>query len=180
MDSITFITGNPGKVNEVRRYLDYDIDHIPLDLPEIQSLSSRDIVEDKAWRAYREIGRPVLVEDVSFVVHSLGGLPGPLIKWFEKAIGLEGLCRMADGKDRSCTASILYGYCDGKRVLFAEGEMRGIVADMPRGENSFGWAPIFIGESMDRTYAELSIEEQEIISYRKKALEKMKRLLLTR
>ena len=35
-------------------------------------------------RAYREIGRPVLVKDVSFAVHSLGGLPGPLIKWFEK------------------------------------------------------------------------------------------------
>ncbi|MEI6650505.1 MAG: non-canonical purine NTP pyrophosphatase [Candidatus Moraniibacteriota bacterium] len=82
---------------------------------------------------------------------------------------------MVNGKDRACTASILYGYCDGNRVLFAEGEMKGSVADVPKGENNFGWGSIFIHEGMDRTYAELSTEEQDVISYRKKALEKMER-----
>ena len=177
MEPITLITGNPGKIDEARRFLNMDIDHVSLDLPEIQSLFSREIVEDKVWRAYREIGRPVLVEDVSFTVHSLGGLPGPLIKWFEKTVGLKGLCDMANGKDRACTASILYGYCDGNRVLFAEGEMKGSVADIPKGKNSFGWGSIFIHEGMDRTYAELSTEEQDAISYRKKALERMERQL---
>lgn len=173
MASVTLITGNHGKVEEVRRYLHSDVDHVALDLPEIQSLSSREIVEDKVWRAYNEIGRPVLVEDVSFVIHSLEGLPGPLIKWFEKTVGLDGICGMTDGKDRSCTASILYGYCDGRSIFFAEGLMDGVVAEAPKGENSFGWGPIFIPDGMDRTYAELSDEEQETISFRKKALQKM-------
>lgn len=170
MDSITFITGNPGKLAEVKRYIGMEIEHLSLDLSEIQSLSSKEIVEQKARQAYGHIGKPVLVEDVSFVIHSLGGLPGPLIRWFEKALGMEGICRLVDGKDRSCTASVLYGYFDGREIVFAGGEMKGSVSDVPRGENSFGWGPIFVVDGMDRTYSELTDEEQAEIAMRKKAL----------
>jgi len=170
IDSVTLVTGNKGKVAEARRYLDIPIEHVDLDLPEIQSLDSREIVEEKARRAFRELGRPVLVEDVSLIFHALGSLPGPFIKWFEKELGHEGLCRLLDGRDRSCTASVTYGYCDDRQVAFAEGEMRGMVADHPRGGNSFSWGSIFIPTGSNRTYAELSHEEQERIAMRKKAL----------
>ncbi|MEI6650738.1 MAG: hypothetical protein WCL23_04895 [Candidatus Moraniibacteriota bacterium] len=48
MEPITLIMGNPGKIDEARRFLNMDIDHVSLDLPEIQSLSSREIVEDES------------------------------------------------------------------------------------------------------------------------------------
>ena len=72
------------------------------------------------------------------------------------------------------SASVTYGCCDGSRVVFADGEMRGTVADHPRGENSFGWGNIFVPVGSDRTYAELDHEEQEGIAMRKGALRCLK------
>jgi non-canonical purine NTP pyrophosphatase (RdgB/HAM1 family) len=179
MKNITLITGNLGKVEEASRYLGIPLDHVALDLPEIQSLNSEEIVRDKVNRAYAELKKPVLVEDVSFVFKALGKLPGPLIKWFEKELGNEGLCRLVDGKDRSCVASVLYGYYDGESVSLFEGAMTGTVAEHPKGDNSFGWGPVFIPDGMNKTYAELSPEEQESVAMRKKALTKLHAFLLS-
>lgn len=170
MEPITLITGNLGKVEEASRYLGLPLEHIKLDLPEIQSLDSEAIVRDKAERAYGEVGKPVLVEDVSFVLSAMSPLPGPLMKWFEEALGNEGICRLVDGKDRGATATVTYGYHDGRGVHIFQGEMYGSVPEHPAGDRSFGWAPIFVPLGMDRTYAELSDEEQEGIAMRKKAL----------
>lgn len=170
MKSITLITGNLGKVEEASRYLGLPLEHIKLDLPEIQSLDSKEIVRDKAERAYKEVGKPVLIEDVSFVLPALGSLPGPLIKWFIESLELEGICRLVDGKDRSVVASVTYGYHDGHEVHIFRGEMKGSVPEHPKEGRSFGWAPIFVPEGTSRSYAELSDLEQEPISMRRKAL----------
>jgi inosine/xanthosine triphosphate pyrophosphatase family protein len=55
-----------------------------LDLTEIQSLDSREIVEDKLKRAYELLKTPLIVEDVACGLDSLKGLPGPFFKFFEK------------------------------------------------------------------------------------------------
>lgn len=174
---VTLITGNLGKAEEVSRYLGMDIEHQEIDLEEIQSLDLGEIVKDKAIRAFEKIKRPVLVEDVSFVFHSLGKLPGPFIKWFQKELGNEELCRLVDGKNRSCTATVCYGFCDGVDVNFFEGSMEGIVAQNPRGDNSFGWAPVFIPDGYTKTYAELTNDEQAKIAMRNKALKKFRDFL---
>lgn len=178
MEPIVFITSNPGKLREVRRFFDGPLDHQDLDLMEIQSLDPTEIVTEKARQAYLAVGRPVIVEDVSFSIVSLGGLPGTFIKWFERCLDNDTLCRLADGKDRTCVARVTYGYCNGETVRHVESEMHGTLAKHPRGENSFGWGSIFIPEGMDRTYAELSDVEQEPIAMRKKALLKLSDMLL--
>ena len=76
MDNLTFITGNPGKAEEISRYLGLPVEHVSLDLDEIQSLDLEEIVRDKAARAYEKVRRPVLVEDVSLVFSAFGKLPG--------------------------------------------------------------------------------------------------------
>jgi XTP/dITP diphosphohydrolase len=178
MSKITFITGNLGKVKEVSRYLDAEIDHVSLDLAEIQSLDLEEIVKDKTQRAFDHIHRPVLIEDVSFVFHAFGHLPGPLIKWFVHELGNEGLCRLLDGqKDRTCTATVCYGYHDGTTIHLVSGSMSGSVADHPRGSMGFGWSPIFIPEGQERTYAEMSEIERDPIAMRNKALTKLKALI---
>jgi XTP/dITP diphosphohydrolase len=176
---MVLITGNAGKAEEVSRYLKIPIEHQSLNLDEIQSLDLEEIVKDKAFRAFKEIGKPVLVEDVSFTFHSLGKLPGPLIKWFQKELENEGLCRLVDGKDRSCTATVCYGFHDGKEIHLFSGSMSGSVANSPRGNNSFGWAPIFIPDGYEKTYAELSNEEQGLVAMRSKALKKLHGFLTT-
>ena len=176
---ITFITGNAGKAEEVSRYLGTPIEHHSLDLDEIQSLDLEEIVKDKVMRAYEKLGTPVLVEDVSLVFNALGKLPGPLIKWFTKELENEGLCRLADGKDRHCIATVCYGFYNGSTVRLFSGSMAGTIADSPRGNNSFGWSPIFIPEGYDKTYAEMSDEDRSPFAMRNKALKDVQEYLLS-
>jgi predicted subunit of tRNA(5-methylaminomethyl-2-thiouridylate) methyltransferase len=75
MQSITFITGNQKKADYLAKYLGFPIEHIKLDLDEIQSLSLAEIVEHKAKQAYTKVGKPVIVEDVSLEFSVLGRLP---------------------------------------------------------------------------------------------------------
>jgi non-canonical purine NTP pyrophosphatase (RdgB/HAM1 family) len=153
------------------------IRHEALDLEELQSIDPDVVIRRKAEAAYGILGTPILVEDVSVTFDALGRLPGTFIKYFEGELGQEGLCRLLDGKDRACVATVRYGYHDGKTVEVFEGEMRGVVAENPRGTRSFGWASIIIPEGKDKTYAEMSDEEQGEVAMRKKALAKLRSVL---
>ena len=86
MQTITFITGNQKKADYLAQYLGLNIEHVKLDLDEIQSLDLREIVEHKVRQAYAKVGKPVLVEDVSLIFSELGKLPGPFIKFFEQEL----------------------------------------------------------------------------------------------
>ena len=67
MNKLTFITGNAGKAKYLSDYFHLQVDHVKLNLPEIQSLSLKEVVEDKAKRAYEIVKSPVIVEDVSMI-----------------------------------------------------------------------------------------------------------------
>lgn len=174
MKNLTFITGNPSKAEQLSRHLQHPISHLKLDIPEIQSLDLREVVEYKAKEAYRQIQSPVLVEDTSFVFKALGQLPGPLIRWFLTELNNEGLCRLLNSyEDRSAIARSCFGLYDGKELKIFEGEMNGTIAMTPRGEKGFGWDPVFIPEGESKTWAEIDTEEQDKTSMRKIALRKL-------
>ena len=50
--------------------------------------------------------------------------------------------------------------------------MEGTIIDAPRGENGFGYDPIFVPAGETRTFAEMSFKEKNKISHRAKALKK--------
>jgi inosine/xanthosine triphosphate pyrophosphatase family protein len=64
MQTITFITGNQKKADYLGKYLGFLIQHIKVDLDELQSLDLREIVEHKARQAYARFGKPIIVDDV--------------------------------------------------------------------------------------------------------------------
>lgn len=170
--TVTFITGNPAKAQYLSEYFHQPIAHRKLDIPEIQSLDLREVVEAKARSAYQLLGTPVLVEDVSVVFTALKRLPGPLIKWFLETLGNEGLCRLLDGyDDRGAVAEVMYGYCEGEEVHVFHGRVEGHITTDPRGETKFGWDPVFIpnGETKE-TWAQMSGDEKHATSMRKPAL----------
>lgn len=173
MEEVVFVTGNTGKLEEVRRFLSIPVRHEALELEEFQSIDPEAIVRRKAEAAYAALGRPLLVEDTSVVFPALGRLPGPFIKFFEEELGQEGICRLLDGKDRACIATARFALHDGTSIHIFEGSMPGIVADAPRGTRSFGWASIVVPEGKDKTYAEMSDDEQAEVAMRKKALAKL-------
>jgi XTP/dITP diphosphohydrolase len=66
---------------------------------------------------------------------------------------------------------------DGKIKLFS-GECPGIIIDNPRGENGFGYDPIFYLPELGKTMAELTLEEKNKISHRARAAEKAREYLI--
>ncbi|HSX17793.1 MAG TPA: non-canonical purine NTP pyrophosphatase [Candidatus Saccharimonadales bacterium] len=155
MRKITFISGNQFKVNLLTDYLGLAVDHIDLDLDEIQSFDLREIIEYKAKQAYELIKKPVLVEDNALEIKALGRLPGPFIKWFLQELGDEGICRILDGfPERGAYASVCYGYYDGDLLKKFYGGLNGSIVDRPRGKGH-GWNTIFIPEGSSKTYAQM-------------------------
>ena len=174
MPNLTFITGNLGKAKFFSEYFHVPVDHVALDLQEIQSLDLKEVAEDKAWRAFAVVQKPVIVEDVSVVFESLTALPGPFIKWFLKTLGNDGLCKLVDSlESRNVHAEVIYALCDGNEVQMFSGRIDGEIASEPRGTNGFGWDPIFIPHGHEKTLGEMTEGEKSEISMRRIALEKM-------
>jgi inosine/xanthosine triphosphate pyrophosphatase family protein len=94
MPNVTFITGNQHKADYLSKYLGYPVDHVKLDLDEIQSTDLKAIVEHKVRQAFGLVRKPVIVEDVSLEFEALGGLPGPFIKFFVEHVPPETICSM--------------------------------------------------------------------------------------
>ena len=159
-----FITGNEKKAEYLSRYLGHPVEHIKVELEEIQSLDLKEVIRHKVLEAYARVGRPVLVEDVSLEFVALGRLPGTFIRWFQEELSSEELCKLLDGKNRAAVARCMFGYYDGREEHYFEGELKGRIPEKPSGTAGFGWDPIFIPEGYDVTRAELD-EEGDRLTY---------------
>jgi non-canonical purine NTP pyrophosphatase (RdgB/HAM1 family) len=180
MTIITFITGNQDKADYLARYLGKPVDHVKLDLEEIQSLDLKTIVEHKVRQAYAIIQKPVIVEDVSLEFAALGRLPGTFIRHFVDEVPFETLCSMIHGKTRKATARCVIGYYDGKDLHLFEGGLEGEIPTAPSGEGGYGWDRIFIPQGYSVTRASLSEEDDQKTYLQIKPLAKLKQFLETR
>ena len=82
------------------------------------------------------------------------GLPGPLIKFFEKSIGLDGVYKLGEVFGNKAVAKCVIGYFNDNDIKFFEGMIDGIIVS-PRGENGFGWDPIFQPSGQNKTLAQI-------------------------
>src|SRR5688572_25124978 len=94
MAKVIFITGNKGKFEEAKSIIP-DLEQLDLDLVEVQGIDPAEIIKHKLVEARPKVEGNIIVEDVSLVFNALNGLPGPLIKWFLKTLGNDGLYRLA-------------------------------------------------------------------------------------
>lgn len=177
MKQPVFITGNSGKAKYLAQYLGVELEYQKIELDEIQSLDLKEIVHHKVREAYKSIKKPVLVEDVSLEITSLGKLPGPLIKWFLEELSSEQICRLADGGDRKAIGRCMFGYFDGKEEHYLEGELHGVITKHPAGGNGFGWDSIFIPEGYKVTRAELNGEDYEKVYRTIRPFDQLKQFL---
>lgn len=159
MKRILLVTGNRGKLDEVRRIVQakeltgFDIDSVDVDLKELQG-EPLDVAIAKCLEAKTVLDEKkipydgVLIEDTCLCFTALGGLPGVFIKWFEKKLGLNGLVNMlAAYEDKSCyaqcTFALAFPSSKGKEsVQTFVGQTFGRIVS-PRyhvdGSKGFGW-----------------------------------------
>jgi inosine triphosphate pyrophosphatase len=170
MQTITLVTGNANKLEQWKRMFPGDIklESADIDLDEIQSFDPKVITEDKVKRAYAQLGKPVIVEDVSAGLDHLNGLPGPFIKFFEQQLGKGALYTLA-GKKCSATVSCTAAYYDGTTLLFGIGIVHGSVV-APRDGSGFGFDYVFLPDGHQKTYSEMTHAEKDAISHRHLAI----------
>ncbi len=172
MRSITFITGNNGKFKEAQAIMPALVQQ-DVDLPEIQSLDPHAVIAAKLEEARKHgVAGDIVVEDTSLSIDALGGLPGPLIKWFLDRLKPEGIAELVHklGKGNTAEVRCLVGYLAAgiDEPRFFEGSMRGTIV-APRGTGGFGWDRLFQPDGSDKTLAEHTFEEKNAVSMRARA-----------
>ncbi len=177
MKQVTFITGNQNKADYLAKYIGFPIEHVKLDLDELQTLDVHKLVDHKVKQAYQQLQSPVLVEDSSLEFEALNGLPGPFIKFFVDNIPFQDICDLLNGKSRNATARTVFGYYDGKEVTFIESELHGTIADSPSGEMGYDWDKFFICEGDTVTRANLDEEQYKKTYFQSKPFDRLKEFL---
>ena len=193
METIIFATKNKGKIKEINAILaDMDVNVISMEDAGI----TIDVVEDgttfeensmkKAVQIMEVSGKITLADDSGLEIDAMDKAPGVYSARFmgedtpyperfkaifEKLDGVPEEKRTA--RFVSCIAA---AFPDGRRLTSLD-TVEGIIGYEVRGENGFGYDPIFFVPEKGRYMAELSAEEKNAISHRGKALGKMKELL---
>ncbi|HSX42081.1 MAG TPA: non-canonical purine NTP pyrophosphatase [Candidatus Saccharimonadales bacterium] len=175
--SLFFITGSKNKFEEVKTVIS-DVEQLDIDLPEIQHNDAHEIIKAKLQEAVKHRQSELMVEDTSLYFDCLNGLPGPLIKWFMKTVGNDGLANIAEKLGNTkAQAKTIIGYANSKgEVEFFEGVIEGTIV-APRGETGFGWDPIFLPDGHQKTFAEMGQDEKNTLSMRKIAALKLQERL---
>ncbi len=175
-----FVSSNIHKFQEIEQILNEY--HIQIkfhqhEVLEIQSDSLEEIALFRARQAFSELHEPLFVEDTGLFIECLNGFPGPYASYVFKTIGNSGVLQLLKGKDkrgatfRTATALII---SDTKSVTFI-GETKGVIAHSESINKGWGYDPIFIPNENDntRTYAQMTIQEKNQVSHRRKSIGKM-------
>ncbi len=141
---IYFVTTNKRKLEEFSAVINgrgNKLVKYEAELIEPQSTDGMAIIEHKIEQAKKLLpGKKVLVDDRGFNIHTLGGYPGPMLKFTLETIGTEGLIKLMAGKeDRRGDFITSLGYHDGRDDAYFQTKEEGFLIDEPRGDNLRGW-----------------------------------------
>lgn len=191
-DTILIATKNPGKAREFEALFakkGFKIKTLR-DFPEIPEVEETGTTFEenallKAETIARTLNMLVLADDSGLKVDALDGAPGVFSARYagefksdaaNNAKLLHELTGVAKG-DRTaqfhCTLALAL---PGKTSLVVEGEVEGLILTIPKGENGFGYDPLFFVESKGKTMAELTQDEKNEVSHRAVALENLEQV----
>lgn len=187
--TIMIATGNMGKAKEFEKmfakagYQIKTMKDFP-ELPEVQETGQtfEENARLKAETIANILQCPVLADDSGLTVDALGGMPGIYSARFageqksDASNNAKLLHELTDVADENRTAQFhctLVFAAPQKESLVVEGIWNGHIARIPRGENGFGYDPLFIVDGLEKTSAELTPEEKNEISHRGQAMKKL-------
>ncbi|MDE1810828.1 MAG: non-canonical purine NTP pyrophosphatase [Candidatus Micrarchaeota archaeon] len=183
MRSVAFVSGNDHKAKEIiamGKERGIKIAHIKLPKVEIQSDSNAEIAMKSAMEAYRNVKKPLIVDDSGLFIRSLGGFPGIYSAYVYKTVGIAGVLRLLHGaRDRSAQYRTSFCYTDGKTTKLFEGANPGTISKRMMGARklesglaSMPYDVIFIPKGYKKTFSMLSVNLKNRISSRSVAFNK--------
>lgn len=140
----------------------------------------------KAEAIYKIAKIPTVSDDSGLCVDALGGEPGVYSARYAGEHGndeknneklLANLKNIPPEKRTARFMSVVYLVLDDNTAISAQGTAEGFIIDEPKGENGFGYDPIFFSPTLEKTFAQASVEEKNAISHRGSALRELKRKL---
>lgn len=181
---IYFATSNKHKFKEVSEILKQSgisVKHLPFKHRELRSDSLEEISREAVAAAYKQCREPVFVEDTGLFIDALNGFPGSFSAWTLEKIGLQGIMQLMEHQtDRHAHFETVIGFKkDASHISLFRGKCEGRIATTERGEEGFGYDPIFIPEGEHQTFAE-SITLKNKLSHRYKSLLEFSKVLTTR
>ena len=181
-------TNNKGKLKEIKEiFSDYEIYSLKEKNIDIDVEEDADTFYGNAYKKAKEIyeltKEAVIADDSGLCISKLNDFPGVMTHRFlgdnktdeERNIAL---IEKADAlSDRSAKVVCILVYYDGNNTLVGEGILEGKISKEPRGENGFGFDPIFELPN-GKTLAELTEAEKNKLSARYLAAVNLKEKLL--
>jgi XTP/dITP diphosphohydrolase len=187
---IVFATNNENKLREINHILGDSFKLLSLrdlkiedDIPENEPTLEGNALH-KARYVHDILKMNVFADDTGLEVEALDGIPGVHSARFageakdsnaniDKLLALMAGTSNRKARFRTVIALIM----DGNEQLF-EGIVEGNIICEKRGKEGFGYDPVFIPEGKEKTFAEMPLNEKNLISHRARAFEKLKEFLL--
>ncbi|HYK45556.1 MAG TPA: RdgB/HAM1 family non-canonical purine NTP pyrophosphatase [Parafilimonas sp.] len=183
--TLIFATNNKHKIYEVcslvgERFQVMTLNDagIDIDIPEPHDTIQANASE-KSRTIYQLTGKNCFAEDTGLEVHALNGAPGVKSaryageqKSFDENIE-KLLLELKAIEDRSAQFKTVVSLIwNGQEHLF-EGITKGQIIVEKRGRNGFGYDPVFVPEGSEKTFGEMSLDQKNIFSHRRKAIDKL-------
>jgi XTP/dITP diphosphohydrolase len=185
MKKLIFATNNQHKVDEIKIVLGnlFVITTlreaaIDIDIPEPHDTLEANETE-KSFTIYKLTNQNCFSEDTGLEVSFLNGEPGVKSaryagdnRSFEANID-KLLDKMISSVNRKAQfRTVISLILNGKEIQF-EGICKGVILKERRGDKGFGYDPVFVPDGSEKTFAEMTMEEKNHFSHRKKAMTKM-------
>ena len=188
---IVFATNNAHKLEEIRAILGEDFQVLGLsdigcneDIPETADTLEGN-AEIKARYVKEHYGYDCFADDTGLEVEALGGAPGVYSARYagpghDSAANVALLLKNLEGKsDRAARFRTVIALVEGDKITLVDGVVEGRIIDELRGDNGFGYDPIFVPEGYDKTFAEMDSKEKNSISHRARATAGLKNILVS-
>lgn len=189
MKELVLATNNPHKVEEIRNILGSSLsiktlnelgffEDIPEDSPTLQGNASQ-----KSHFLFDKFGCNCFADDTGLEVEALDGAPGIYSARYageakDPEENMRKLLKELEGKEsrKARFRTVISLIWEGQEYFF-EGIVEGVILTEKRGEEGFGYDPIFQPDGYDRSFAQLIMQEKNEISHRGRAVQKLLQFL---
>ncbi|MDA8937959.1 non-canonical purine NTP diphosphatase [Flavobacteriaceae bacterium] len=182
---LIFATGNQNKLLEINKIIPNNVKIISLkdlkfsdDIPENENTIEGNAIY-KAKYIYNKFNTNVFSDDTGLEVEALNGEPGVYsARYAGEACDSNDninklLKKLKKKKNRNARFKTIIALIIKNKIHTFEGIINGEILKNPIGENGFGYDSIFRPAGYSKSFAELSINEKNIISHRSLAIKKL-------